>query len=85
MNTSQTLGEIDFGPGALIDLDAYVLAFLDEHVRGIHPDPPPRRCGSSSWARRWRDAQAWPPPGSAPAVFHFSSDGRANSRFGGGR
>ncbi len=35
-------------------------------------------------ANEWRDVQAWPPPGLAPAVFHFSSDGRANSRFGGG-
>ena len=85
VNTTQILGEVDFGPDAVIDLDADVLAFLDEHVRGIHPDPPPAPVRIFVMgANEWRDAQAWPPPGLAPAVFHFSSDGRANSRFGGG-
>ena len=86
VNTTRTLGEIDFGPDALIDLDAYVLAFLDEHVRGITPElrPAPVRIFVMG-AGEWRDAQAWPPAGAASVVFHFSSDGRANSRFGDGR
>ena len=37
VNTTRTLGEVDFGPNALIDLDAAVVAFLDEHVKGIKP------------------------------------------------
>ena len=41
VNTTRTLGEADFGPDALIDLDGYVVAFLDEHAKGAAPGPPP--------------------------------------------
>ena len=86
VNTTRTLGEIDFGPDALIDLDAHVLAFLDEHVRGIQPGPAPAPVRIFVMgADEWRDAQAWPPAGAASAVFHLSSGGHANSRFGDGR
>ncbi len=86
VNTTRALGEIDFGPDALIDLDACVVAFLDEHVRGITPQarPAPVRIFVMG-AGEWRDAQAWPPAGATSAVFHFSGGGRANSRFGDGR
>lgn len=33
---------------------------------------------------RWRDFEAWPPPGGVPTVLYFHSDGRANSAFGDG-
>src|SRR5262249_60218053 len=32
VNTTRTLGEADFGPDALIDLDAQVVAFLRQHA-----------------------------------------------------
>jgi putative CocE/NonD family hydrolase len=85
VNKTRTLGELDFGPDAVIDLDAYVLAFLDEHVKGINPasPQPPARIFVMG-ANEWRDAPAWPPPDAASAVFHFSSGGHANSRFGDG-
>ena len=38
VNTTRTLGEVDFGPQALIDLDGAMTAFLDEHVRGIEAE-----------------------------------------------
>ena len=86
VNKARTLGEIDFGPDAVIDLDAHVLAFLDEHVRGITPEPPPAPVRIFVMgANQWRDAQTWPPAGAASAVFHLSSGGHANSRFGDGR
>jgi hypothetical protein len=86
VNTTRKLGEIDFGPDALIDLDAYVLAFLDEHVRGITPEqaPAPVRIFVMG-AGEWRDEATWPPASAVPHVFHLASDGRANSRFGDGR
>ena len=86
VNTTRTLGEVDFGPDALIDLDARVLGFLDEHVRGVKPDPPPAPVRIFVMgANEWRDYATWPPAGVAPAVFHLSSGGRANSRLGDGR
>jgi putative CocE/NonD family hydrolase len=86
VNTTRTLGEVDFGPDALIDLDAHVVAFLDEHVKGIAPDPPaaPVRIFVMG-ANEWRDAQAWPPADAPSHVFHLSTDGHANSRHGDGR
>jgi uncharacterized protein len=86
VNTTRKLGEVDFGPDALIDLDAAILAFLDEHVRGIAPEPPPAPVRIFVMgANEWRDEQTWPPAGAASAVFHLASDGHANSRFGDGR
>ena len=86
VNTTRTLGKVDFGPDALIDLDADVLAFLDEHVKGIRPEPIPAPVRIFVMgANEWRDAQTWPPAGATSSVFHFSSNGHANSRFGDGR
>jgi len=86
VNTTRTLGEVDFGPDALIDLDACITGFLDEHVRGTVPDPRPAPVRIFVMgANEWRDAQAWPPPGTPATVFHLSSGGHANSRFGDGQ
>lgn len=86
VNTTRSLGEIDFGPGALIDLDAHILAFLDEHVKGTRPEPPPAPVRMFVMgANEWRDEPSWPPPGTPSTVLHFSSGGHANSRFGDGR
>jgi uncharacterized protein len=86
VNATRTLGSVDFGPQALIDLDARILSFLDEHVKGVRPEPAsaPVRIFVMG-ANEWRDAHAWPPPDAASAVFYFSSAGHANSRYGDGR
>jgi uncharacterized protein len=86
VNTVRKLGEVDFGPDALIDMNAYTLAFLDEHVKGIEPDPAPAPVRIFVMgANEWRDEHAWPPAGAPSTVFHLSSDGHANSRYGDGR
>jgi hypothetical protein len=33
----------------------------------------------------WHDAQSWPPEGFTATAFHLRSDGKANTRKGGGR
>jgi uncharacterized protein len=86
VNTTRVLGEVDFGPDALIDLDAYVVAFLDEHLKGIRPEPLPAPVRIFVMgANQWRDARTWPPADASSLVFHFSSGGHANSCFGDGR
>ena len=85
VNSSRTIGDVDFGPEALIDLDGAILSFLDEHVRGPAPRAAPAPVRIFVMGAEWRDEQSWPPDKAAPAVFHFSSGGRANSRFGDGR
>jgi putative CocE/NonD family hydrolase len=86
VNTTRTLGEVDFGPDALIDLDGHVLEFLDEHVKKTAParEPAPARIFVMG-ANEWRDAEAWPPEDAPSTVFYLASDGHANSRFGDGR
>ena len=86
INTTRTLGEVDFGPSALIDLDATVLAFLDEHVKGIKPEqaPGPVRMFVMG-VNEWRDEPSWPPPYVSPATLYLSSGGSANSSHGDGR
>lgn len=85
VNTTRTLGEVDFGPDALIDLDGAMIAFLDEHVRDRKPEKPaaPVRIFLMG-ANTWLDEQSWPPVGCEPRTWWLSSDGRANSRFGDG-
>jgi len=86
INTTSVLGEIDFGPDALIDLDGAVLAFLDEHVRGIAPDEPaaPARIFVMG-ANEWRDEPSWPPPDTTETAFYLASDQSASSLYGDGR
>jgi len=86
VNTTRKLGEVDFGPDALIDLDAVLLAFLDEHVKGVVPDPAPAPVRIFVMgANEWRDAESWPPADAKPLELHLSSGGRANSLHGDGR
>jgi putative CocE/NonD family hydrolase len=86
VNTSTTLGELDFGHDSVIDLDAAMTGFLDEMVRGRHPvEPPPPARVFLMAANQWLDLAGWPPPGSVELAWHLDSAGHANSRFGDGR
>ena len=58
VNTTRTLGEVDFGPDAVIDLDAFVVAFLDEHVKGAQPERGRARSAGAGLAERGRARSA---------------------------
>lgn len=85
-NSGTRIGEIEFGPTAKIDMDAYVLRWFDRWLKGIDnkvEDEPAVRhfvMGDNSW----RDADAWPIPGTVPTPFYLRSNGSANSRLGDG-
>jgi putative CocE/NonD family hydrolase len=87
VNRTAKLGDVDFGPDALIDLDGYQLRWFDHWLRGddngIMAEAPVRLFLMG--ANRWRDAPAWPLPGAQPTPFYLHSGGRANSRLGDGR
>jgi putative CocE/NonD family hydrolase len=86
VNAGRRLGEVDFGHGAVIDLDAAMTGFLDEMVRGHSPpDPPAPVRVFLMGANQWLDLESWPPPGAAQVSLYLDGDGRANSRFGDGR
>ena len=85
VNTARKLGEVDFGPEALIDLERYEADWLDA-VLGrtrAQADPPVRLfiMGSNTW----RDEADWPVPGTRFTELFLHSGGSANSRFGDGR
>jgi uncharacterized protein len=86
VNTTTTLGELDFGHDAVIDLNAAMTGFLDEMVRDAPPPvpSPPVRIFLMA-ANKWLDLDEWPAPGSAEMAWYLDSDGHANSSYGDGR
>ncbi len=86
VNSGRELGELDFGHDSVIDLEATMVAFLDEVVRGRAPAKAaaPVRIFLMG-ANEWLGLPAWPPPDTAEQSWYLSSDGGANSRFGDGR
>lgn len=86
VNTTRTLGELDFGPDAVINLEAAMTGFLDEMVRNSPPPEPlpPVRLFLMA-ANEWLDLEDWPAPGSDEVAWHLDSEGRANSSYGDGR
>lgn len=86
INTSTKLGEVDFGPDALIDLQGIQLRWFDRWLKGLQngvSEEPPVRIFVMG-ENRWRDEQAWPPVGARFTRFYLHSGGQANSRFGDG-
>lgn len=72
-------GEREFGPAARIDYDEQVLRFLDRYVRGedngLEREPPVRVFVMGADA--WREADAWPLPGTREAPLYLRVAGGA--------
>jgi len=87
INSTRKLGEIDFGPEALIDLQGYQLRWfkrwLTDDENAIDTEPPVRIFVMGS--NVWRDELEWPLARTAFTPFYLHSGGSANSRFGDGR
>lgn len=84
VNTTRTLGEVDFGPEALIDLDGYWVRWLRAQLDGEPWEDEPVRMFVMG-VNEWRDAPSWPVPDMTPTPLHLRSGGAANSRLGDGR
>jgi putative CocE/NonD family hydrolase len=85
VNTSRKLGEIDFGPQALIDLEAEERRWFDRFLKGRRQEPPPAPVRLFIMgANYWRDEQEWPLTRTRWTRFYLHSGGAANSRFGDG-
>jgi hypothetical protein len=86
VNTARQLGEVDFGPRSVIDLESAMNEFLDEMVGEQAPATPgPAVRIFLMGADEWMDLPTWPVPGSVQQAWYLDSDGHANSRFGDGR
>jgi putative CocE/NonD family hydrolase len=84
VNTTRKLGEVDFGPEALIDLDGYWIRWLKAQLDGEPWEDEPVRMFVMG-ANEWRDSAHWPPEGMTSTPLYLRSDGAANSRLGDGR
>lgn len=86
VNKSTSLGEIDFGPDALVDLLGVEKRWFDRWLKfddnGM--DGENRVSIFVMGENRWREEKDWPLPDTEFTPFYFSSGGKANSRFGDG-
>ncbi len=85
VNTTTKLGEVDFGPQALIDLRGVELAWLNRWLKAQEPgqkESPVRIFVMGE--NRWRDEEQWPLERTQWTRFYLHSQGAANSRYGDG-
>jgi putative CocE/NonD family hydrolase len=86
-NTKTVVQGVDFGPEETIDINGFILDWLDKQIGGR-----PESWGDRQRARifligenQWHDMKDWPPPGTKEQAWHLASDGNANSLFGDGQ
>ncbi|UCF04981.1 MAG: CocE/NonD family hydrolase, partial [bacterium] len=87
LRAERKLGEIDFGPTAVIDLEGYFLRWFDYWLKGINngimTEPPVRIFVMGE--NRWVDENEWPMERTKWTKYYLHSEGSANSLFGDGR
>jgi uncharacterized protein len=83
VNSTSRLGEVDFGPSALIDLEAYLASWLDGVLGRADTDVPRVRIFVMG-RNEWRDETEWPLARTRFTDYFLHSNGSANSRFGDG-
>jgi putative CocE/NonD family hydrolase len=84
--SQRTVGGVDFGPDALLDMRALHLAFFDRWLKGIDNgfDQRPRAHVFAMGQNAWQDDGQFPPKGTVTKPFYFHSYGRANTLAGDG-
>ncbi len=86
-NRSQKLGDFDFGPASLIDMNGLYLRWFDYWLKGkntgILDDPPVKIFVMGDDV--WREEQEWPLKRTVYTKYYFHSGGRANSFYGDGQ
>jgi len=84
---STTIGDVDFGPGAGLDLERLILDWfgywLKDAPTGVLARAPVRIFVMG--INTWRDEQRWPLARAVPTSFHLHSGGSANTLDGDGR
>ncbi|MBE3559246.1 MAG: CocE/NonD family hydrolase [Ktedonobacteraceae bacterium] len=85
VNRTTKLGEVDFGPDALIDLQSEKLRWFDRWLKGkvSEQEAAPVRIFVMG-TNCWRSEQEWPLARTLWTPFYLHSGGNANSCFGDG-
>src|SRR5262249_19536455 len=83
---TRQVGEVDFGPEAVIDLPALQTRWFDQWLKGIDTgllEEPPVRLFVMG-ANRWRDEWEWPPGRTRYLPYYPPPGGQANTLTGDG-
>ncbi|MBI4833732.1 MAG: CocE/NonD family hydrolase [Planctomycetes bacterium] len=86
LNVSSKVGEIDFGPKALIDMNSIILKFFARHLTEEVYDKKrePRGRIFIMGENKWHGVSDWPIPKAVTTEFYLHSNGNANSLLGDG-
>ncbi len=86
INSSNKLGQIDFGPTAVIDMNGYWLRWFDYwlkgHNNGLLQEPPVHIFVMGE--NVWRDENEWPIARTEWTKYYVHSNGKANTLSGDG-
>jgi putative CocE/NonD family hydrolase len=86
VNSTTHLGDIEFGPTAVIDLNLYELRWFDYWLKGIDTgimqEPPVRIFVMGE--NKWHDEKEWPIARTKYVDYYLHSKGHANSLYGDG-
>ena len=84
VNSLSKLGDVDFGPEAIIDLDTIQLNWFKKWLMDENINAGKRAKVFIMGENKWVNFNDWPPSRTTSSNLFLSSRGRANSRFGDG-
>jgi putative CocE/NonD family hydrolase len=86
VNTKTKVGELNFGPDSLRDLDTLYLRWFDHFLKGVDNgvDREPAVEAFLMGENRWRKFSAWPPAEAAMQRWYLHSEGHAVGSAGDG-
>ncbi len=79
-NSTTKLGDVDYGPDAILELDSLYLRWFDTWLKDkdVGLSKIPRVKVFVTGANEWREMEDWPHPGSTQGVLYLSGSGPAN-------
>jgi putative CocE/NonD family hydrolase len=85
-NSSSRIGDLDFGPDAVVDLQSLELRWFDHYLKGIDSgiDREDPVLLFTMGENRWRREKDWPLPQTKWTKLYLGGPGKANQRDGGG-
>lgn len=86
-NASTRIGDTDYGPDAILDLDSIYLRFFDQYLKGksVKWERQPKVRVFVTGANEWRAMEDWPDLRSKEMALYFISTGPANGKASRGK
>ena len=86
-NASTRIGDTDYGPDAILDLDSIYLRFFDQYLKGkpVKWESQPKVRVFVTGANEWRAMDDWPDGRSKEVALYFNSTEPANGKASKGK